>query len=291
MIYKGEWIEKNMGISKKALRVYEKKKLLKPNRNPKNGYREYTEEDLERVWYIKLFVELGYSLKKIENIIHDSNFDFRESMSEKIEILEEKKRQLDLLIGHAKFIKAMGIMPAVPKEMGSIKLKDFIDYSYKELNVDADEQLKMLYQILQFAISKTGTEWNDEDMKQLFEQVISKPEPEWNEKDVFPIFKLLEEVDAKNLLNIDLYWEELAELSQYDISHPKVQELVKKDYDFERNYIYPDFSDKMTPQWFAQHTPAYFSGSDIAILNERRFGKEKCEFMIAAIEYFGNHFE
>ena len=291
MFYSVEWIKKNMGISRKALRVYEEKNLLKPNKNSANGYREYSVEDLERIWYIKLFVELGYSLKEIENIVNDPNFDFRESISEKIKVLEEKRRQLDLLIGHAKFIKSTGMMPTVPKIMGSIKFADFVDYAYKTLNVDADPQSAMLYQILQYVLSKTNTEWDDQDIKQLFEQIISKPESEWSEEDMLPIIKLFGDIDIKALLDQNLYWEELASLSPCDVSHPNVQNLVKKIYDFERNHIFSEYSNKITPQWFALHAPTQFSASDIAIINERKFGKEKCEFIIAAIEYFGNHSE
>lgn len=40
MNYSVDWIKKNMGISRKALLVYEKKGLIKPERNTENGYRE-----------------------------------------------------------------------------------------------------------------------------------------------------------------------------------------------------------------------------------------------------------
>lgn len=58
MTYNGDWIKKNMGITRKALLVYEKKGLITPARNPNNEYREYSEEDLQCIWMIKMLREL-----------------------------------------------------------------------------------------------------------------------------------------------------------------------------------------------------------------------------------------
>jgi len=44
MKYTADWIEKNIGVTRKALRIYEDKGLLEPNRNPNNNYREYGDE-------------------------------------------------------------------------------------------------------------------------------------------------------------------------------------------------------------------------------------------------------
>lgn len=69
------WIEKNMGISRKTLTTYEKCGLIKPARNASNGkYREFNEEELERIWHVKFFVELGYSLKEIKNMLDNPSF-------------------------------------------------------------------------------------------------------------------------------------------------------------------------------------------------------------------------
>lgn len=134
MVYRKEWIEKNMGISGKTLRVYENRGLLKPARNPINGkYREYSEEDLERIWFIKLFVKLGYSLDEIEDMINASCFDFRESISRKIEKMEEEKERLEQLIGYLKQIKETGLFPIFPQKMGDVKLMEFLDFFFSKL--------------------------------------------------------------------------------------------------------------------------------------------------------------
>lgn len=41
--------EEQTGISRANIRYYEKMGLLQPKRNEKNGYREYTPEDIKRI--------------------------------------------------------------------------------------------------------------------------------------------------------------------------------------------------------------------------------------------------
>ena len=40
-------VETRVGITKKNIRFYEEKGLVSPKRNDTNGYREYSEEDVE----------------------------------------------------------------------------------------------------------------------------------------------------------------------------------------------------------------------------------------------------
>ncbi len=56
------------GVSVDALRFYEEKGLIKPQRAA-NGYRLYPEQTLQLVGYIKLAQQLGFSLAEIgENL-------------------------------------------------------------------------------------------------------------------------------------------------------------------------------------------------------------------------------
>lgn len=291
MVYKN-WIEKNMGITRKAIDKYEEHGLIHPAKNARNGkYREFSEEDLEQIWHIKFFVELGFSLKEIKDMLSNSDFDLYKSMEEKIEKMEAEKNRLEQLIGLAKFIKVTGLFPSVPKEMGTIRFEDFLKYSYESLNVDADSQLTILYEMLQYMLSRPNREWDDEDMQQFFEKVLLKPEGDWSEEDILSIMEVFKENDIESMFILHAYRKELASLSHYEVSHPDVQAVVKKMYDFEKEIVFSEHSDTMTPQWYAQHVPNYFTGSDMGAFNEKMLGKENCEFIIKAIEYFGDHAE
>ena len=51
-------VERRVGVSKKNIRFYEEEGLLKPGRNAENGYREYSEADVEQLLKIRLLRQL-----------------------------------------------------------------------------------------------------------------------------------------------------------------------------------------------------------------------------------------
>ncbi|MDO4273953.1 MAG: MerR family transcriptional regulator [Eubacteriales bacterium] len=59
-------VEKRTGITSHNIRFYEKEGLINPPRNLSNGYREYTETDVERINCIKLLRMLDISIKDIK---------------------------------------------------------------------------------------------------------------------------------------------------------------------------------------------------------------------------------
>ena len=91
------------GVSVDALRFYEEKGLIKPQRSA-NGYRHYPQETLQLVGYIKLAQQLGFSLKEIgENLPLLWNSEQVSSdllarlFSEKIALLDERIGQMHAL--------------------------------------------------------------------------------------------------------------------------------------------------------------------------------------------------
>ena len=93
-------VARRAGVSVDALRFYEEKELIKPQRAA-NGYRLYPQETLQLVGYIKLAQQLGFSLKEIgENLPLLWNSEQVSSdllarlFSEKIALLDERIGQL-----------------------------------------------------------------------------------------------------------------------------------------------------------------------------------------------------
>ena len=62
-------VEEKTGIVRSSVRFYEKEKLIHPVRNNRNGYREYTEEDVQNIKKIAYLRTLGISLENIHRII------------------------------------------------------------------------------------------------------------------------------------------------------------------------------------------------------------------------------
>ncbi len=52
-----------------TLRFWEQQKLLSPNTNPLNGYRDYSEQDKQQVFFIQSAKAVGFSLKEIQELL------------------------------------------------------------------------------------------------------------------------------------------------------------------------------------------------------------------------------
>jgi len=57
-------------ITRDTLRHYRSCGLLAPHRNPRNGYLQYTEKDIERIHFIRDAQALGFTLQEIRTILH-----------------------------------------------------------------------------------------------------------------------------------------------------------------------------------------------------------------------------
>ena len=61
-------VEALVGLSKKSIRFYEEEGLLNPKRNSENGYRNYSEADVEVLSKIKALRKLGLPLEEIRSL-------------------------------------------------------------------------------------------------------------------------------------------------------------------------------------------------------------------------------
>ena len=63
-------VEERTGLSRSNVRFYEKEKLIEPSRNESNGYRDYSENDVENIKKIAYLRTLGISIKPSESGRH-----------------------------------------------------------------------------------------------------------------------------------------------------------------------------------------------------------------------------
>lgn len=106
------------GISVRTLHHYDAMGILCPVRNPENGYREYSEEDLDRLQQILFFKECGFSLAVIRSMLKDPAFDREQAFQvQQNYLLYEKKRIETMLETLTKTRKAWkGETTMTPKE-------------------------------------------------------------------------------------------------------------------------------------------------------------------------------
>lgn len=62
-------VEERTGLTRSNIRFYEKEKLIEPARNDKNGYRDYSEKDVENIKKIAYLRTLEISVEDIRNVI------------------------------------------------------------------------------------------------------------------------------------------------------------------------------------------------------------------------------
>lgn len=92
-------VSDRLGISRDALRFYEKKGIIQPKKE-KNGYRTYTYDDIHKLSSIIFYRRLNFSLEDIYRILYHSSLPAYSTMiQEKIvqEKLEVEKHQQSLI--------------------------------------------------------------------------------------------------------------------------------------------------------------------------------------------------
>ncbi|MDO4466085.1 MAG: MerR family transcriptional regulator [Bacillota bacterium] len=84
-------VESIVGLTKKSIRYYEEHNLIHPQRNQDNGYREYNEEDIQRLKKIKFLRELGLSIKEMEQLFRNE-YSLKQCMEDRIHKIEQEER-------------------------------------------------------------------------------------------------------------------------------------------------------------------------------------------------------
>ena len=70
-IYRIGELVKQLNINKETIRYYERIGLISEITRDKNGYRIYTKEDMEKIKFILIVKNFGFSLNEISTLIHD----------------------------------------------------------------------------------------------------------------------------------------------------------------------------------------------------------------------------
>lgn len=87
-----------VGISVRTLHHYDEIGLLSPDSISESGYRLYSDDNLALLQQILFFRELGFSLKKIKEIINSSTYNQQEALEIQRNMLLEKRQRLDQMI-------------------------------------------------------------------------------------------------------------------------------------------------------------------------------------------------
>ncbi|MFD3647945.1 MerR family transcriptional regulator [Streptomyces cyaneofuscatus] len=67
-------VARRSGVSARMLRHYESLGLVRPSGRTGSGYREYSEEDIRRIFHIESLRALGLSLREVKRALDDADF-------------------------------------------------------------------------------------------------------------------------------------------------------------------------------------------------------------------------
>lgn len=119
-------LAKLSGLTTRTLRYYDEINLLKPSTVRPNGYRVYTEKEVDRLQQIMFFRVLDMSPENIKEILNFSGYDAIKALEIHIKLLTEKKDRLAELIenAHTTIAKMKGELIMTDKEkFGAFKEK------------------------------------------------------------------------------------------------------------------------------------------------------------------------
>jgi len=86
------------GVSTRTLRYYDEIGLLTPTRTSSNGYRIYSQKELDILQQILFYREMGIALDEIRQIISSKDFDGKTALRNHLSSLMAKKEQINRLI-------------------------------------------------------------------------------------------------------------------------------------------------------------------------------------------------
>lgn len=93
-------IQEKTGLTRKAIEYYEEKGLIKPLKL-ENGYRDYSDKDLEILNKISLFRKIGLSISEIEECLSSNGSSLASILRRKehqLEIEQKRKEVIELIV-------------------------------------------------------------------------------------------------------------------------------------------------------------------------------------------------
>lgn len=140
------------GVTRRALRIYEEKELIRPPRSLDNGYREYDRETVERIHTIRLLQTLGFSLTEIRRMIGGAKIDWTHTLEVQERLLSARQAELSATLGKLRRtlmkIRSGGteddeaLIDLIGSPRGKKDTKEMKDAVSKYYNEKAQEALK-----------------------------------------------------------------------------------------------------------------------------------------------------
>lgn len=100
-------VAKLLNLPKQRIHEYEKAGIALQH-DPAHAF-EYSEDDIERLWMIKFYKELDYTVPQMKKIFLDPQYDANLELAVQIEKLKEKKKEYEEMIERAELYRKTGL--------------------------------------------------------------------------------------------------------------------------------------------------------------------------------------
>lgn len=261
MGYSIKWIEENLGITRKAIRYYEEKELLPKNQN--SEYRNFNDEEIKRIWYIKTFLNMGFTATELKNLNNLTDKEFYNIMTNKVEELTKEIKEKERVLEVANTVKLTGRIPYLEK-LGDMKFDVFIDKVKNDFVIKSPEYEEQLINIMNnVSLTNNNSIYSIDKIEQVKE--------------------LLGNNEVRMAKIIESYYMLLNEFQDQDYKSEFIQKIVEKFYIYLKN----NASSEFTPINFIEDVDPLNYEGDVGIINEIMYGKKGCSYISKAIRYFG----
>lgn len=218
------------GIKRNTLRELEIKGLIKPKRvfnkfsdNKTYAPREYSQDDLERIWKILLYQKMGLDNDSILKVLSGQNIGIWDSMTEAIRQKENELEELKVLLKFMKLVKSFGSLPLISETLGSCSFVDFMNQYINEI-----ERNGYLSKLIRFI----GCVASGENENKALEYVFCKKNVQ--EEDVKALLddikKDIPNFSIENANKVPEIIQKIANLKCLEPSNKKVQDLIEELY-------------------------------------------------------------
>ncbi len=135
------------GLKVSNVRFYERKGLLSPAREADSKYRDYSEEDVQRIKLILLYRKMGVSIDTIYLLLNE-----KAGMKD---ILTRQKEELKMQIENLQGAVALCSLILQEEQLNAEKLDEYLNYVHKEeeKGIHFAEAAELLEDITQFTKS------------------------------------------------------------------------------------------------------------------------------------------
>ena len=96
------------GLSRRTLQYYDDTGLME-NRRTAGNYRIYGDEDLQRIWKIILYKEMGFQLDEIRKLLNSEERDINDLLKSKVASIEQEISDLQRILDFIEKVTAYGL--------------------------------------------------------------------------------------------------------------------------------------------------------------------------------------